>query len=58
MKIKFDYCDIKYSSNSDNKREKASREIIEILKNNNLSTAEAKLTFDETLLRLINNPIN
>lgn len=57
MKIKFDYCDIEYHGNSE-KTEKASREIIEVLKNNNLSTAEAKLVFNETLLHLINKPIN
>ena len=57
MKIKFDYCDIEYHGNSE-KTEKASREIIEVLKNNYLSTAEAKLVFNETLLHLINKPIN
>ena len=37
---------------------KVSREIIEVLKNNNLSTAEAKYIFEETLRKLVCDPIS
>lgn len=56
MEIKFYPCDIDSSQKSKDK--KVNREIIEVLKNNNLSVAEAKIVFDEVEKELVCRPIS
>ncbi len=54
MKIKFWPYQTDISSD---KRKKVNREIIEVLKNNNLSIAEAKIIFQDVLQELVYEPI-
>lgn len=55
MKIKFCKDNFLYKNNEN--RKKAMREIIEILKTNNLSPAETKYIFNEILQELVCTPI-
>lgn len=56
MKIKFNGCDV-FQRLSTDKEKKAIREIIEVLKNNNLSIAETRIVFQETLESLLKLPL-
>ena len=55
MKVKF--CPYQLDISSE-KREKINKEIIDVLKNNNLSISEAKIIFQDVLQELVYKPIN